>query len=45
MWDLQVRIAEDFRTIQHVYVIKNVKLDELRELEGRIPPDKEEEDF
>jgi rod shape-determining protein MreC len=45
LWDLQVRIAEDFRTIQHVYVIKNIKLDELKELEGRIPPDKEEEDF
>nr|WP_294859974.1 rod shape-determining protein MreC [uncultured Fluviicola sp.] len=45
LWDLQVRIAEDFRTIQHVYVIKNVLLDELRELEGKIPPDKEEEDF
>lgn len=45
LWDLQVRIAEDFRTIQHVYVIKNVMLDELRELEGKIPPDKEDEDF
>lgn len=45
LWDLQVRIAEDFRTIQHVYVIQNVMLDELRELEGKIPPDKEEEDF
>jgi rod shape-determining protein MreC len=45
LWDLQVRIAEDFRTIQHVYVIQNVKLDELKELEGRIPPDKEEEDL
>ncbi|MNY10267.1 Cell shape-determining protein MreC precursor [compost metagenome] len=45
LWDLQVRIAEDFRTIQHVYVIKNVMLDELRDLEGKIPPDKEEEEF
>jgi rod shape-determining protein MreC len=45
LWDLQVRIAEDFRTIQHVYVIKNIKLDELKELEGRIPPDKEEDDL
>ncbi|AEA43873.1 rod shape-determining protein MreC [Fluviicola taffensis] len=45
LWDLQVRIAEDFRTIQHVYVIQNVMLDELRELEGKIPPDKEEEDL
>lgn len=45
LWDLQVRIAEDFRTIQHVYVIKNVMLDEMRELEGRIPPDKEEEEL
>ncbi|MNU65210.1 Cell shape-determining protein MreC precursor [compost metagenome] len=45
LWDLQVRIAEDFRTIQHVYVIKNVMLDELRELEKKIPVDKEEEDL
>lgn len=45
LWDLQVRIAEDFRTIQHVYVIRNVMLDELRELEGKIPPDKEEEEL
>jgi rod shape-determining protein MreC len=45
LWDLQVRIAEDFRTIQHVYVVKNVLLDELKELEGKIPPDKEEEDL
>lgn len=45
LWDLQVRIAEDFRTIQNVYVIKNVMLDELRELEAKIPVDKEEEDL
>lgn len=45
LWDLQVRIAEDFRTIQHVYVIKNVMLDELRELEKKIPIDKEEGDL
>lgn len=45
LWDLQVRIAEDFRTIQHVYVIKNVMLDELRELEKKIPVDKEEEEL
>ncbi|WP_343747152.1 rod shape-determining protein MreC [Fluviicola sp.] len=43
LWDLQVRIAEDFRTIQNVYVIKNVMLDELRELEEKIPVDKEED--
>lgn len=45
LWDLQVRIAEDFRTIQHVYVIKNIMLDELRLLEGKIPADKDEEEL
>lgn len=45
LWDLQVRIAEDFRTIQHVYVVKNVMLEEFHELEKKIPVDKEEEEF
>ncbi|MDR0801918.1 rod shape-determining protein MreC [Fluviicola sp.] len=45
LWDLQVRIAEDFRTIQNVYVIKNVMLDELQDLEEKIPVDKEEEEL
>ncbi|WP_300665537.1 rod shape-determining protein MreC [Fluviicola sp.] len=45
LWDLQVRIAEDFRTIQNVYVVKNVMLEELRDLEKKIPVDKEEEEL
>jgi rod shape-determining protein MreC len=45
LWDITVRLAEDFRSIQHVYVIKNLMQQELDELETRIPPDKEESDL
>lgn len=45
LWDLQVRIAEDFRTIQHVYVVKNNLLNEQKLLESQIEPDKEEEEL
>lgn len=45
LWDITVRLAEDFRTIQHVYVVKNLKLDELKEMESRIPQDTEEEEL
>lgn len=45
LWDLQVRISEDFRTIQHVYVVKNALLDEQKTVESKIEPDKEEDEF
>lgn len=45
LWDLQVRIAEDFRTIQHVYVVKNAFLDKQKSVESKIEPDKEEDDL
>lgn len=43
LWDVRVLLAEDFRTIQHVYVVKNIQLQELEELEAKIPEDKPEE--
>lgn len=45
LWDITVRLAEDFRSIQHVYVIKNLMQQELDNLETRIPPDKDEEEL
>lgn len=45
LWDIQLFIAEDFRTIQQVYVVKNLHLEELQDIENAIPVDKEEEDI
>ena len=42
LWDISVYLAEDFRTIQHVYVIKNLMQEELDELQDQIPEDEEE---
>lgn len=42
LWDISVYLAEDFRTIQHVYVIKNLLQEELDELQEQIPEDEEE---
>jgi rod shape-determining protein MreC len=43
LWDVRVLLAEDFRTIQHVYVVKNILLQELKDLEAKIPEDKPED--
>jgi rod shape-determining protein MreC len=45
LWDLQVNLAVDFRRVAHVYVVKNLKLKALRDIEKRIPEDKEEEEI
>lgn len=45
LWDLQIYIAEDFRTIQHVYVVKNLLVREIKQMQDGIPVDKEESDF
>ena len=45
LWDISVLLAEDFRNIQHVYVVKNLMLEELQQLEEGIPADKEEEEL
>ncbi len=45
LYDIQVRISEDFRTIQHVYVIKSIHNKEIEDLQKQIPEDKEENNF
>lgn len=45
LWDIQVLVAEDFRTIQQVYVVKNLHLEEIEAMENAIPVDKEENEF
>jgi rod shape-determining protein MreC len=40
LWDVQVKLAVDFRSIQKVYVIKNLLKDEQLNLESLIPADK-----
>jgi|UniRef100_UPI0040493AB0 rod shape-determining protein MreC len=45
LWDIHLLTAVDFRTIQHVYVVKNIHLDELEQLQEAIPADKEEDEF
>jgi rod shape-determining protein MreC len=42
LWDVTVRYSEDFRSIQHVYVIKNNFLKEQQAIEGEIPEETEE---
>jgi rod shape-determining protein MreC len=42
LWDVVVRYSEDYRTLQRVYVIKNLMQKEQTELESNIPRDKEE---
>jgi rod shape-determining protein MreC len=43
LWNVVLRYAEDYRTLQRVYVVKNLLIEEQKELEGLIPPDKEED--
>jgi rod shape-determining protein MreC len=43
IWDVVIRYAEDFRTVQRVYVIKNLLLEEQEKLEAQIPEDEEDE--
>jgi rod shape-determining protein MreC len=45
LWDVVVKFSENFRTLQRVYVIKNLLIDEQKALERQIPPDEEEEDL
>jgi rod shape-determining protein MreC len=45
LWDIRVLLAEDFRSVQHVYVVKNLMIQEQQELESRIPPDVDEEEL
>lgn len=45
LWDINIRLAEDFRTIQHVYIVKNLMIEEFKNLEKQIPEDKVENDI
>jgi len=43
LWDVTIRFSEDYRSIQNVYVIKNLLKGEQDKLENTIPEDKENE--
>lgn len=43
LWNVVIRYSEDYRRLQRVYVVKNLLIEEQKELEGLIPPDREEE--
>jgi len=43
LWDVTIRFSEDYRSIQNVYVIKNLLKGEQDKLESSIPEDKENE--
>ncbi len=42
LWDVQVDLSVDFRTLQKVYVIKNLLRDEQTSLESLIPEEEDE---
>ena len=39
LWDITLLYSEDYRSLQRVYVVKNLLLEEQRELEAQIPND------
>lgn len=39
IWDITVQFSEDFRSVQRVYVIKNLLKEEQEQLESQIPQD------
>ena len=43
LWDVEIYYSEDYRKLQNVYVIKNLMLNEQKELEKKIPSDEEVE--
>ncbi len=45
LWDVVVKFSENFRTLQRVYIIKNLLIDEQEALERQIPPDEEEDEL
>ena len=42
VWDVVIKFSENFRTLQRVYIIKNLMINEQHTLENQIPPDPEE---
>ena len=44
LWDVIIRYSEDYRTLQGVYVIKNLLREEQEQLELAVPSDEEQRD-
>jgi rod shape-determining protein MreC len=42
LWDVVVKFSENYRTIQRVYVVKNLMIKEQKKIEDNIPIDEEE---
>ncbi|NBR13661.1 MAG: rod shape-determining protein MreC [Flavobacteriales bacterium] len=42
VWDVVIKFSENFRTLQRVYIVKNLMIEEQHALENQIPPDPEE---
>lgn len=42
LWDVVITYSEEYRTMQRIYVIKNLMLEEQQQIENGIPVDKEE---
>lgn len=42
LWDIVITYSEEYRSIQRIYVIKNLMRNEQEEIEKKIPEDKEE---
>lgn len=42
LWDIEIRYSEDYRSVQRVYVIRNLMKEEQENLEDGIPQDKVE---
>ena len=42
LWDITILFSEDYRTLQRVYVIKNLLREEQEDLEGSVPEDRPE---
>lgn len=42
LWDVVMKYSENYRTIQRVYVIRNLMQEEQADLESTIPPDEDE---
>jgi rod shape-determining protein MreC len=45
LWDVVIKFSEDYRTLQRVYVIRNLLLDEQKKLENQIPSDEEDKNL
>lgn len=43
LWDITVKLSENLRSVQYVYVIKNILREERKKIEASIPEDRIEE--